>query len=450
MNPNPSSTQAETIVRHPRSCKTRAHASRSLACFLILLTLFWTFPQPADAYSFLTHENMIDVAWHDSIRPLLLARFPTVTQAQLHEARSYAYGGATIQDMGYYPFGHQFFSNLTHYVRSGEFVNNLFHDSQTVDEYAFAIGALAHYVGDNNGHRYATNLSTPIEFPSLGKKFGPIVTYDQGPHQHVRTEFAFDVEQLSRQRFAPPGYLRSAGFNVPRRLLEQAFFDTYGLSLRSVLGRPYPAIQSYRSSDEKFLPKIAQAEVLIHRKGFPPEVDTPAFHQFTTRQSLTAAENKWGKFSRKPGFEVHLIAIIIRILPKVGAISDAAIRGPNAETNRWYIESVNRTIDNYEDLLRRLTKNPGKSLELTDRDLDTGNHVQPGAYRLTDRTYAQLLQRLTAQPDHSIPAGLRQNILDYYADPNAPITTKKNLQAWKRVQTELITLRSMKTLGSRG
>ncbi len=416
---------------------------------LIALLLLFSFPQPTEAYSFLTHEDMVDVAWKGSIRPALLARFPTATKAQLRMARAYVYGGATIQDMGYYPFGHQFFSNLTHYVRSGEFVNNLFRDAQTVDEYAFAIGALAHYVGDNDGHRYATNPSTPIEFPALGKKYGPVVTYDESPHGHVRTEFAYDVEQLSQQWFAPPGYLRSAGFLVPRRVLEQAFYDTYGLSLRSVLGRPVPAIKSYRSSDENFLPTIARADVLIYHKDFLPELDTPAFHQFSTRQAQTEKENDWARFSRKPGFKVHLVAFILRILPKVGPISDAAIRGPSAETNRWYIESVNRSIDDYEQYLGRLKENPRGSLNLPDRDLDTGYLVRPGAYRLTDATYAELLAKLTKQSNRSVPAGLQQNILSYYSDPDSPISTKKNPGAWKRVEADLTKLRGMQTLGAR-
>ncbi len=424
-------------------------AQESAAKFLILLVLFWSFPQPSFAYSFLTHENLVDVVWKGSIRPALLARFPTATPEQLREARAYVYGGATIQDMGYYPFGHQFFSNLTHYVRPGDFVNNLFRDAQTVDEYAFAIGALAHYVGDNDGHRYATNPSTPIEFPSLEKKFGPVVTYDESPRGHVRTEFAYDVEQLSQHRFAPAGYLRSVGFRVPRRLLEQAFYDTYGLRLRSILGRPFPAIESYRSSDEHFLQMIARADVLIYRKSFPPELDTLAFHQFAVRQAQAEKENGWDRFSRKPGFKVHLLAIILRILPKIGPISDVAIRGPSPETNRWYIESFNRSVDDYEQLLAKQRKHPRASLNLPDRDLDTGYLVRPGGYRLTDQTYAELLNKLTAEPDRRIPTGLQQNILAYYSDPNAPIATKKNPKAWKRVQADLIVLRGMQTHGPR-
>ncbi len=443
------STHAETTVqaRHSRFTRAQTNSTHLLTYFLILLTVLAGFPQPMQAYSFLTHYDMIDVAWSGSIRPLLLARFPTATDAQLRAARSYAYGGATIQDMGYYPFGHQFFSNLTHYVRSGAFIDNLLRDSQTVNEYAFAIGALAHYVGDTDGHRYATNPSTPIEFPSLGKKYGPIVTYDQAPDAHVRTEFAYDVEQLSQNRFAPAGYMQLVGFYVPRRQLERAFFETYGLPLRRVLGRPVPAIQSYRSSVKGLLPKVARAEVLIHHNDFPRSDDTPAFHQFVARQSQAAVDDRWGRFSRKPGFEVRVLAIVIRILPKIGPISRLAIRGPNVETNRWYIESMNRSTDSYEQLLRQLMKNPRQPLNLPDRDLDTGNLVQPGSYRLTDKTYAELLTRLTAQPGRAVPVRLRQDISHYYADPNAPITTKKNAKAWKRVQQELPVLLRMKGIG---
>lgn len=427
----------------------RRRTQLSLVYCLVVLLSIGMFPQPTDAYSFLTHEDLVDVAWHGSIRPALLARFPNTTAVQLRAARSYAYGGTTIQDLGYYPFGHQFFSNLTHYVRSGEFVNNLIRDSRDVDEYAFALGALSHYVGDNDGHRFATNPSTAIEFPPLGKKFGPIVTYDQAPHAHVRTEFAYDVEQLSRHEFAPVGYMHAMGFKVPRKLVERAFFETYGLSLRSVLGRPRPAFESYDSAVAKMLPTVAHAEVLIHRKDFPAAADMPAYHQFSSRQAQAAAENEWALYKHKAGFEVHFIAFLIRIVPKIGAASDLAIRGPNAETDRWYIESVNRAMDDYMRMLGELAKDPTHALDLPNRDLDTGNLVRPGGYRLTDKTYAQLLNRLTAEPSRRVPSGLRHDVLAYYADPDAPISTRKNSKAWRRVQTELTTLQGMQAVGSK-
>jgi hypothetical protein len=426
----------------------RARTQLSLVYFLVVALLLALFPQPTDAYSFLTHEDLVDVAWHGSLRPALLARFPNTTAAQLREARGYAYGGATIQDLGYYPFGHQFFSNLTHYVRSGVFVNNLIRDSRNVNEYAFALGALSHYVGDSDGHRFATNPSTPIEFPSLGKKYGPIVTYEEAPHPHVRTEFAYDIEQLSRHEFAPAGYMHAVGFNVPRKLVERAFFETYGLSLHSVLGRPQPAFESYDWAVAKVLPTFAHAEVLIHRKDFPPVQDTPAHQEFSTRQTQAGVENQWALYKKKAGFEVHFVAFLIRIVPKVGSISDLAIRGPSEETNRWYIRSVNRCVDDYERMLGELAKDPSHQLDLPNRDLDTGNLVRPGGYRLTDKTYAELLNKLTAEPDRRVPSGLQHDVLAYYADPNAPIATKKNARAWKRVQTDLTKLEGMQTVGS--
>ncbi|MES2220757.1 MAG: zinc dependent phospholipase C family protein [Acidobacteriota bacterium] len=421
----------------------------SLIFYLVALLLIGIFPRPANAYSFLTHENMVDVAWHDWLRLALLARYPNSTSTQLREARSYAYGGATIQDLGYYPFGHQFFSNLTHYVRSGDFVNNLIRDSRNVYEYAFALGALSHYVGDNDGHRYATNPSTAIEFPDLERKYGPIVTYDEASHAHVRTEFAYDVAQLSRHEFAPVGYLRAMGFKVPRKLVERAFFETYGLSLRSVLGQPRPAFESYNSSVSKLLPTFAHAEVLIHRKTFPPMQDTPPFSKFSRRQAHAGVQNDWILYKKKAGFEVHLIAFLIRIVPKIGAISDLAIRGPNPETDRWYIESVNLSMHDYDGMLRELANDPSHQLNLPNRDLDTGNLVRPGGYKLTDKTYAELLKKLTEDPHHLVPDGLRHDVLAYYADPSAPISTKKNAHAWKRVQTELTTLQGMQTVSVR-
>jgi hypothetical protein len=121
----------------------------------------------AHGYSVLTHEAIIDSTWDSAIRPLLLKRFPAATPEDLNGAHAYAYGGCIIQDLGYYPFGSKFFSDLTHYVRSGDFILSMIRESQDLNEYAFALGALAHYAADNNGHRMATNPSVPILYPRL-------------------------------------------------------------------------------------------------------------------------------------------------------------------------------------------------------------------------------------------------------------------------------------------
>ena len=71
--------------------------------------------------------------------------------------------------------------------------------------------------------------------------------------------------------------------------------------------------------------------------------------------------------------------------------------------------------------------------------------VKPGGYSLTDMTYAELLHRLTRKPTQPIPPGIKSDVEAYYADPNAPIVTKKNPSAWKKVQDELNVLAAMPT-----
>ncbi len=414
---------------------------RSLLAFFLLAG---SVPQRSMAYSVLTHEQIIDLAWKESIRPVLLARYPGLTDTQLVRAHAFAYGGCAIQDIGYYPFGHEFFSDLTHYVRTGDFVIHLLRDARTADEFAFALGALSHYVGDTLGHELATNPATAIEFPKLEHKYGPTVTYDQAPHAHVRTEFAFDIDQLSFHRLAPAAYLRHVGLGVPRALLERAFYETYGLSLHSVLGNERPAIRSYRTSVRSLIPRVAHAENIIHGKSFPQDAPTDSFRIYQDRLQAADFASTWNAYRRSPGFTTHLLALLIRIVPKIGSLSILAIRGPNEDTEELYTRSFNRTMEKYDGLLGQLRDQPLNQFTLPDLDLDTGYPVRPGSYALTDQTYAKLLHRLTAKPRQAIPDGLKRNILAYYADPNAPISTKQDADAWRQVERELPILRSMR------
>jgi len=394
------------------------------------------------AYSFLTHEMLIDMTWESGIKPALLARYPNTTPEQLRLAHAYAYGGCVIQDAGYYPFGHLDFSNLTHYVRTGDFVTNLIRESRNVNELAFALGALSHYVGDNLGHMDAVNLAIPLEFPRLRRKYGPVVTYGESPHSEVRTEWAFDIDQLSHGRFAPAAYLRHVGFRVPRALLERAFYATYGLRLHNVIGNEFRAIHSYTWAVRQFLPRVSYAEVLLHRKQFPPDEDLPGFYTFRMRLQDASARNGWEAYRKhKPSFETRIVAALIFILPKVGVLSDLAIPGFGRDTEEKYVESVDLATDRYDDLLHQLAEKNQDGFAVPDLDLDTGYPTRPGTYRLTDKTYATLLKevtRTTAMP----PLGLRQNILAFYSDTTAPMTEKHKRQ-WRKVQKELAILRAM-------
>lgn len=432
-------------------------------CAFLLLTLLLAAPlaRRAAAYSLLTHEELIDLTWQDSIVPLLLSRYPGLTPAQLQEARAYAYGGCVIQDIGYYPFGDRSFSNLTHYVRSGDFVVNLFRNAHNADELAFAVGALSHYIGDSIGHSDATNLAVPVEFPRLRSKFGTVVSYAEGEHQHVQTEFAFDIDGIQDHRMAPVHFLRHIGLKVPVKQLALAFYQTYGIAedFSAPRGRRFN-VSGYRFAVRAFIPRIAYALTILHRHDEPAETESDDVKQLDAKVAAVAALNQWDHYRRKPGIGTYTLAGLLFLLPKIGPLKLVAVKGPTQATEADYIHSVLLSEQDLRIRLDRFTPPaarrwhnpnvpdgtpPDRSHPLPNRDLDTGRVVQPGGYSLTDKTYARLLHQLVGHPWQPIPPGIKTDIDDYYADPNAPITTKKDPHKWAQVQADLKTLASMPT-----
>ncbi len=432
---------------------------------LLSLTLLLVAPACSRAYSVLTHEQLIDLSWNDSIVPLLLSRYPGLTPAQLDEARSYAYGGCVIQDIGYYPFGDQTFSNITHYVRSGDFVLNLFRNAKNADEMAFAVGALSHYIGDSFGHSEAINRAVPVEFPKLGARYGPVVNYAEGRKQHVQTEFAFDIDQIAHRHLAPLRYLQHIGLNVPVHQLGLAFYQTYGLLDFADHRSHRFKVWEYRFAVRNFIPHVAYAITLRRRKHEPAESDTPEAIEIDKEAAAAAALGNWDSYrTGKPSFETRLIAALLFILPKVGPLSLANVKGPTDATEADYMHSVYQStaglryaLRGFTPLTSRLEMPQGAAIlkqpfgprdplhPLPNRDLDTGFVVKPGGYKLTDSTYAGLLHRLAQNPTQPIPPGIKSDIEAYYSDPNAPISTKKNAAQWAQVQADLKTLANIPT-----
>ena len=397
------------------------------------------------AYGVLTHHQLIDQAWNTVIVPILLNRFPSLTAEQLRKAHAYAYGGSIVQDFGYYPFANAFFSDLTHYVRTGDFVQKLFEHANTANEFAFAIGALSHYVGDSIGHSQATNPSVAITFPKLASKYGSSVNYAQGKHQHAEVEWAFDANQAAKLRLAPAAYVHDIGLEVPREQLAAAFYETYGIPLREIVKGPLPAMKTFRFGGRSFMPTFTYAEAVRHKGRFPAETPGPELEQYERQVGQLPKEEGWDQYRRKPGIGIHLLSGLIVIVPKIGTLQALAIKGPTEETERAYIASVNLSTAALAVYLQRLIGTQ-IDLGLEDRDLDTGQPVVPGGYVLTDRTYAQLLARVTKVPMDHIPAGLKQDILAYYADPAAPISSRKKPKEWAAVQEQLQVLVGMQTI----
>jgi hypothetical protein len=410
----------------------------SLASLLLVLL---TIPQPTHAYSVLTHEQIIDLTWTDSIKPVLLRRYPNLTPAQLREARAYAYGGCVIQDLGYYPMGRALFSDLLHYVRTGDFIRALFRDAKSPDDLAFAIGALSHYMGDTIGHAEAINLAVGTEFPALAVKFGPNVNYAEGPHQHVRAEFAFDINEITKHRLAPEGYLNHIGFAVPVPLLARAYYDTYGLDIAGVLGHHRPTLRGYRYSVRTLLPHVAYAETLLHGKHMPADTPGPALDLLNQEIATLATLDHWDSYRGHAGLGTHLLAGFIFLLPKVGPLSDLSVRGPTVQAEQDYVNSLDHTVDAFRQMLAHASTTSG----LANQDLDTGYAIRPGTYRLCDSTYADLLHEVTSTPTTPIPFGLKRDLLAYFADPEKATYLKREPQKFARMKAELPILTTIST-----
>jgi hypothetical protein len=406
---------------------------------LVLLLVLLMFGSNLPAYSILTHEEIVDLVWTSQLRPLLLQRYPGLSEDELTEAHAYAYGGAVIQDLGYYPFGNAEFSDLVHYVRSGDFVRELLLESQDQNEYAFALGALAHYSSDIAGHP-AVNQSVAMQYPKLRAKFGSSVRYAQDRTAHLKTEFGFDMIQVSKNRYASQQYHDFIGFKVSKPLLERAFPIVYGVNLTDVLTHEDLAVGSYRFSVSQIIPKMTEVALQTHKKDMMREEPTFAKRTFLYRLSRSNYERQWGKDYVKPGIGTRVASTFLRYMPKVGPFRAMAFNNPTPQTEDLYFKSINTTVDQYRAFLEEVRTN---SLALPNRDLDTGNETKAAEYSLTDEAYAKLLSRLSDKKFDLTSAGLRENILNFYSDLAAPIETKKDNGRWQAVLTSLDQLKLM-------
>jgi hypothetical protein len=405
---------------------------RRSAIWIALILIVHSYAvQPCAAYSVLTHEEIVDLAWKTDLVPMLKQRFPAATDDDLKKAHAFAYGGSVMQDMGYYPFGNKFFSDLTHYVRSGDFVANLLREASDLDEYAFALGALAHYSSDNCGHP-TVNRAVGIEFPELKEKYGEVVTYEDNPKAHIRTEFGFDVTQVAKNRYTSDRYHDFIGFEISKPVLERAFQDTYGIPLTDVLSKEDLAIGTFRRSISLAIPEMTRVALLTRRKEIVSE--TPNFNARQFRYYLSRTNY------RRPGFGTRVLAFFVRILPKIGALKTLDFKIPTQKTEDLYIASVNKTVQDYTKLLHETSDG---NLNLPNTDFDTGEAARAGEYRLSDNSYVHLLDRLAKSNFDKIDPALRANILAFYGDPAAPLAPKKNSAAWRKMQDQLDRLRSL-------
>jgi hypothetical protein len=392
--------------KREKTMPTRRFVSRLAAVVCLLVSV-----SPASAYSVLTHEAIIDTAWEDSLRPALLARYPNATDEDLRKAHAHAYGGVIVQDMGYYPFGTKLFSDLTHYVRSGEFIETLVAGAQNLNEYAFALGAIAHYAGDTNGHSIATNPSVALIYPKLRKKYGDVVTYAEDDKSHIRTEFGFDVLQVARGRYASQAYHDFIGFEVSENLLERTFLKTYGLELGDVLDHADLAIESFRYSVSELVPSATEMAWEIKKDEIEKENAGIVREKFVYSMDRTSYEKQWGDRYVHAGPGTKILSFFVGLMPKVGPFRAHGFKPPTPESEKLYLESIDRTVVMYRALIADARRG---RLELDNRNFDTGEPLRLGEYVLADKAYEKWLRKLEKEKFATVTPEIRSDILAYY------------------------------------
>ncbi len=417
----------------------RLHSIPSVHRVWFCLALLPALAPTACAYSVLTHEAIIDSAWDANLKPLLLRRFPGATPDALIQAHAHAYAGAIVQDMGYYPFGSKLFSDLVHYVRSGDFIVSLIRNARDLDEYAFALGSLAHYAADTAGHAVAVNRSVPLEYPELRRKFGEIVTYEEDQTSHLRVEFGFDVLQVARGAYAPEAYHDFIGFQVSKELLERAFVETYGLELKDVFASLDLALGTFRHSVSAVIPEMTKVAWNLKKDELIRARPGVTRKQFLYNLSKASYRKNWNEEYEKPGIGARILSFFLRLVPKVGPLKSLSFKPPTAETEKLFEDSFNRTLDNYRALLQAPDL---RHLQLANRDFDTGELTRPGEYRMADEAYAKLAGKL-AEKDAVDPL-VRDSVLAFFRDLDQTFAIKRDSDRWRETVASVEKLRSLR------
>jgi hypothetical protein len=405
-----------------------------------MLVLVLLVPKKAAAYSVLTHQALIDASWDGYLKPLLKRKYPHATEAQLKEAHAYAYGGAIAPDMGYYPYGSKFFTHLTHYVRSGDFVMALLKEAKTVNEYAFALGNLCHYHADMYGHPIGTNRSVPVIYPKMGAKYGKEVTYAEDHMSHMRTEFGFDVLQTARGNYASKQYHDFIGFQVDTAVMERAFYQTYGLHLNQVFKNFPKALKAFRWSVAHFFPAITRTAWATKKADIKKLNPSATARSFTYRMQRRTGNKSVGKEEEPPTLGTTLVSFLIRIAPKVGPLRPLKFRTPGPEAEKIFIQSFDTTLQRYTAALQQLEAN---KLTLINGDYDTGEKTAMGEYILADESYSCLLLKLHAEGLENTPLSLRQHFLRFYVKPQEVKGNKREAKRQAKINLALKDLQRM-------
>jgi hypothetical protein len=379
--------------------------------FLVLLLTLCAPALPARAFSVLAHQAVVDRSWDATLAPAIGRRYPG---ADLERARAFAYGGSHVADLGYFPLGSELFTELLHYVRTGDFVANLVASARDANEYAFALGALAHYVADTTGHPEATNRVVPELYPKLREKFGDEVTYADDHGSHLKTEFRFDVFQMAHTKGGRDIFHHALQFEVATRALDEAFQKTYGLRLDDLFANTDAAILTYRYAFRGLIQEVTGIAWELYQadiKGLDPEMTPAGFVYDLSREDF---EKEFGKVAAEPGYFAKFFAFLVKLVPDVGPLKPDVVKPLPPEAQERYRAALEHATTRYAAAVAALTT---KRVDLPEQNLDTAKPITYGQYAPADEAYAGLAAKLAEKDDQSrVPAELRADLQRFYAN----------------------------------
>jgi hypothetical protein len=360
-----------------------------------LVALIGASPATSHGFSVLAHQAVVDRSWDATLAPALQRRFPGGDPVR---ARSFAYGGSHVADLGYFPFGSKLFTELLHYVRTGDFVANLLAAARDADEYAFALGALAHYVAD----------------PKLGKKFGERVTYADDAASHLQTEFRFDVFQMARTRGSHDLFHHALQFEVATRVLDAAMAQTYGLRLGDLFASPEVAILTYRYAFRGLIHEATGIAWEIYRadiQALDPQATPAGFVYDLSREDF---ETEFGKVAAEPGYFAKAFAWLTMLVPNVGPFKRTVFKPLPPAAREQYAAALDHAVARYRAMVASLGSRG--AVDLPAQNLDTATPTRFGDYSPADEAYAGLVAALAAKADGTAaPSALRADLRRFYA-----------------------------------
>lgn len=424
-------SHATSLYASPFVCSARFLAG---VAFLLAALVAPT----ALAFSVLAHQAVVDRSWESVIVPALRRQFPNATAEEIEKARSFAYGGSHIADLGYFPLGNKTFTDLVHYVRSGEFVTTLVQEARTLDEYAFALGAVSHHVTDVVGHAQATNRAVPEMFPKLRERYGDEVTYgDDGP-SHFQTEFRFDVLQMARNPQARDRVRHAVGFEVAKPVLERAFRKTYGLGLDDLFVSTDVAITTYRWAFRNVVHEATGIAWGLYGDDIRKLDPSVTEKEFVSEMSRDDFEEDFGKAYREPGYLTKFFGLATKLVPQVGPLKRAPFAPLPADVQQQFVTALDHAVARYRATVPRVTKKQPLENDI----LDTGRPAYAGEYEPADEAYVALVDKLAERDFVDVPPALRAAILRFYSCPAGCLVVPGDREEAKGTRRKLAELAS--------